>query len=199
MGAVLSGGRRPDGPLSRYGPACRPTGEARLPLPELGRLLGLGAAEDRTATGKLVRTLVCAKQFGLAFTSAGVPSQGVGEEPPRRPGEPWRCEAAQQIGLRHLAEDLARRPSADVGRGRTCWHPWRCRRFAARQPSRRYPRRGVQASPWLVAPRPGARGGRLAHTPGRRDPVRRGAPPSGRPSPRSASPDRPSRKSRSGV
>jgi hypothetical protein len=53
------------------------TGEARIPLADLGRLLGLGAIDVPSGNNKLVRTLVRAEQFGLAFTSLGVPGKGV--------------------------------------------------------------------------------------------------------------------------
>src|ERR671911_1165165 len=53
------------------------TGEARIPLSDLGRLLGLGAADMPSRNNKLVRTLGRAEQFGLAFTSIGVPGESV--------------------------------------------------------------------------------------------------------------------------
>jgi hypothetical protein len=49
--------------------------EARLPLNDLSRLLGLGAADVPSRNNKLVRTLARAEQFGLAFTSLGVPGE----------------------------------------------------------------------------------------------------------------------------
>jgi hypothetical protein len=48
-------------------------GEARIPLADLGRLLGLGAVDVPSRNNKLVRTLARAERFGLAFTSLGVP------------------------------------------------------------------------------------------------------------------------------
>jgi hypothetical protein len=54
-----------------------PTGEARIPLSDLGRLLGLGAVDVPSRNNKLVRTLGRAEQFGLAFTSIGVPGESV--------------------------------------------------------------------------------------------------------------------------
>jgi hypothetical protein len=53
------------------------SGEARLPLNDLSRLLGLGAANVPSRNNKLVRTLARAEQFGLAFTSLGVPGEQV--------------------------------------------------------------------------------------------------------------------------
>jgi hypothetical protein len=53
------------------------SGEARLPLNDLSRLLGLGAADVPSRNNKLVRTLTRAEQFGLAFTSLGVPGEQV--------------------------------------------------------------------------------------------------------------------------
>jgi hypothetical protein len=52
-------------------------GEARIPLADLSRLLGLGAADVPSRNNKLVRTLTRAEQFGLAFTSLGVPGAQV--------------------------------------------------------------------------------------------------------------------------
>jgi hypothetical protein len=50
------------------------TREARIPLADLSRLLGLGRVVDPSArNNKLVRTIVRAEQFGLGFTSLGVP------------------------------------------------------------------------------------------------------------------------------
>jgi hypothetical protein len=50
------------------------SGEARIPMADLGRLLGLGRAVDPSArNNKLVRTIVRAEQFGLGFTTLGVP------------------------------------------------------------------------------------------------------------------------------
>ena len=63
------------------------TGEAPLPFPDLGRLLGLGSAEVPSPNSKLVRTLVRAEQFGLAFTSLGVPGD-YRRPPTRRRGRP---------------------------------------------------------------------------------------------------------------
>ncbi|MGH9289433.1 MAG: hypothetical protein ACRD0V_14285 [Acidimicrobiales bacterium] len=51
--------------------------EASLPLNDLGRLLGLGAADMPSRNNTLVRTLARAEQFGLAFTSLGVPGEQV--------------------------------------------------------------------------------------------------------------------------
>ena len=53
------------------------SGEARLPLNDLSRLLGLGAADVPSRNHKLVRTLTRAEQFGLAFTSLGAPGDQV--------------------------------------------------------------------------------------------------------------------------
>ena len=53
------------------------SGEARLPLNDLSRLLGLGAADVPSRNNKLVRTLARAEQFGLAFTRLGVPGEQV--------------------------------------------------------------------------------------------------------------------------
>src|SRR5918996_4904077 len=50
------------------------TREARIPVTDLSRLLGLGQVVDPSArNNKLVRTIVRAEQFGLAFTILGVP------------------------------------------------------------------------------------------------------------------------------
>jgi hypothetical protein len=49
------------------------SGEARIPMDELSRLLGLGRVGDIPGrNNKLVRTTVRAEQFGLGFTSLGV-------------------------------------------------------------------------------------------------------------------------------
>jgi hypothetical protein len=53
------------------------SGEARLPLNDLSRLLGLGMADVPSRNIKLVRTLTRAEQFGLALTSLGVPGEQV--------------------------------------------------------------------------------------------------------------------------
>jgi hypothetical protein len=48
--------------------------EARIPMADLSRLLGLGRVVDPSArNNKLVRTIVRAEQYGLGFTSLGVP------------------------------------------------------------------------------------------------------------------------------
>jgi hypothetical protein len=50
------------------------SGEARIPIADMSRLLGLGRVVDPSArNNKLVRTIVRAEQFGLGFTSLGVP------------------------------------------------------------------------------------------------------------------------------
>ena len=46
-------------------------GEARLPVQELGRLLGLGTSDTPTHNDKLLRSMERAEQFGLAFTTVG--------------------------------------------------------------------------------------------------------------------------------
>jgi hypothetical protein len=51
--------------------------EARLPVQDLGRLLGLGTPDTPTHNDKLLRTMARAEQFGLAFTSVGVPGEHV--------------------------------------------------------------------------------------------------------------------------
>jgi hypothetical protein len=49
------------------------TSEARIPMADLSRLLGLGRVVDPSARNNtLVRTIVRAEQFGLGFTSLGV-------------------------------------------------------------------------------------------------------------------------------
>src|ERR671910_1917686 len=53
------------------------SGEARIPLNDLSRLLGLGAVDVPSRNNKLVRTLTRAEQFGLAFTSLGAPGEQV--------------------------------------------------------------------------------------------------------------------------
>src|SRR5918995_2432605 len=53
------------------------SGETRIPLSDLGRLLGLGAVDVPSRNNKLVRTLGRAEQFGLAFTNVGVPGETV--------------------------------------------------------------------------------------------------------------------------
>jgi hypothetical protein len=52
-----------------------PSGEARIHFADLGRLLGLGAVDAPSRNNKLVRTLSRAEQYGLAFTSLGVPGE----------------------------------------------------------------------------------------------------------------------------
>jgi hypothetical protein len=53
------------------------SGEARIPMGELSRLLGLGRVGDTPGrNNKLVRTIVRAEQFGLGFTSLGVAEGG---------------------------------------------------------------------------------------------------------------------------
>ncbi|HEX6236614.1 MAG TPA: hypothetical protein VFZ68_05445 [Acidimicrobiales bacterium] len=59
--------------VRRVAELTAPTGEAHVPFPELGRLLGLGATEAPTRNNKLVRTLVRAEQFGLGFTNVDAP------------------------------------------------------------------------------------------------------------------------------
>jgi hypothetical protein len=50
------------------------SGEARIPMADLSRLLGLSRVVDASArNNKLVRSIVRAEQFGLGFTSLGVP------------------------------------------------------------------------------------------------------------------------------
>jgi hypothetical protein len=51
--------------------------EARIPMSDLGRQLGLGTVDVPTRNNKLVRTLGRAEQFGLAFTSIGVPGESM--------------------------------------------------------------------------------------------------------------------------
>jgi hypothetical protein len=53
------------------------TREARIPLADLGRLLGLGPVEVPSRNNKLVRTLARAEQFGLALSSLGFPGERV--------------------------------------------------------------------------------------------------------------------------
>jgi hypothetical protein len=53
------------------------TGEAHIPLDDLGRQLGLGTVDVPTRNNKLVRTLGRAEQFGLAFTSVGAPGKSM--------------------------------------------------------------------------------------------------------------------------
>jgi hypothetical protein len=49
------------------------SGDARIPMGDLSRLLGLGRVVDIPGrNNKLVRTIVRAEQFGLGFTSLGV-------------------------------------------------------------------------------------------------------------------------------
>src|SRR5918994_2507855 len=62
------------------------SGEARIPLADLGRLLGLGAVDVPSRNNKLVRTLARAEQFGLAFTSLGAPGEQVDLRHPRPRG-----------------------------------------------------------------------------------------------------------------
>jgi hypothetical protein len=51
------------------------SGEARLPLSDLSRLLGLGSAEAPTRNNRLVHTLDRVERYGLAFTSVGIPGE----------------------------------------------------------------------------------------------------------------------------
>jgi hypothetical protein len=55
----------------------KPSGEACVPLSDLGRLLGLGAVEVPSRNNKLVRTMGRAQQFGLAFSNVGGPGDPV--------------------------------------------------------------------------------------------------------------------------
>ncbi len=52
-------------------------GEARLPVQQLGRLLGLGTTDTPTHNDKLLRSMARAEQYGLAFTSVGAPGDHV--------------------------------------------------------------------------------------------------------------------------
>jgi hypothetical protein len=52
-------------------------GEAHVPLSDLGRQLGLGPVEVPSRNNRLIRTLDRAEQFGLAFTSIGVPGESM--------------------------------------------------------------------------------------------------------------------------
>jgi hypothetical protein len=63
--------------VRRVADLTRSSGEARIPLSDLGRLLGLGAVEVPSHNNKLVRTMARAEQFGLAFTNVGVPGESV--------------------------------------------------------------------------------------------------------------------------
>jgi hypothetical protein len=51
--------------------------EAHIQMSDLGRQLGLGTVDLPTRNNKLVRTLGRAEQFGLAFTSVGVPGESM--------------------------------------------------------------------------------------------------------------------------
>jgi hypothetical protein len=51
--------------------------EARIPLSDLGRQLGLGTVDVPSRNNKLVRTLGRAEQFGLGFTSIGIPGESM--------------------------------------------------------------------------------------------------------------------------
>jgi hypothetical protein len=64
------------------------TTEARMPVTDLSRLLGLGRVVDPSArNNKLVRTIVRAERFGLGFTSLGVPAGATFRHPrPRGAG-----------------------------------------------------------------------------------------------------------------
>jgi hypothetical protein len=52
-------------------------GEAHVPLSDLGRQLGLGPVNVPSRNNRLIRTLDRAEQFGLAFTSIGVPGESM--------------------------------------------------------------------------------------------------------------------------
>ncbi len=52
-------------------------GEARLPVQELGRLLGLGTTDTPTHNDKLLRSMARAEQYGLGYTSVGAPGDHV--------------------------------------------------------------------------------------------------------------------------
>jgi len=53
------------------------SGEAHVPLSDLGRQLGLGPVNVPSRNNRLIRTLDRAEQFGLAFTSIGVPGESM--------------------------------------------------------------------------------------------------------------------------
>ena len=53
------------------------SGEAELPVQELGRLLGLGTSDTPTHNDKLLRSMARAEQYGLGFTSVGGPGDHV--------------------------------------------------------------------------------------------------------------------------
>jgi hypothetical protein len=81
-------------------------GEARIPLADLGRLLGLGAVDVPSRNNKLVRTLARAEQFGLAFTSLGVRGEqvtfGIHEQLALVPA--WLLERLPEVAKqRHVA------------------------------------------------------------------------------------------------
>jgi hypothetical protein len=133
-----------------------------IPLTDLGRLLDLAAVDVPSRNNQLVRTLAWAEQFGLAFTSLGVPGEqvtfGLHEQfalvPARllerlaevaKPRHLVAVEAANEAltgaGLPALRSALpapdrsSGRPPSEVGRRR----PTRCPACAARR-STRYPR-----------------------------------------------------------
>ena len=53
------------------------SGEAVVPLSDLGRQLGLGPVNVPSRNNRLIRTLDRAEQFGLAFSSVGVPGESM--------------------------------------------------------------------------------------------------------------------------
>ncbi|MGH9235560.1 MAG: hypothetical protein ACRD0R_19745 [Acidimicrobiales bacterium] len=63
--------------VRHVGDLTAPSGEARIPLSGLGRLLGLGAVNMPSRNKTLVRTMGRAEQFGLAFTHVGVPDESL--------------------------------------------------------------------------------------------------------------------------
>lgn len=53
------------------------SGEASVPISDLGRQLGLGPVNAPTRNNKFIRTLDRAEQFGLAFSSFGAPAESI--------------------------------------------------------------------------------------------------------------------------
>jgi hypothetical protein len=103
------------------------SGEARIALADLSRLLGLGAADVPSRNNKLVRTLTRAEQFGLAFTSLCVPGEQVtfgihdhvapGSSPAVGPAARGRPAAARgRRGRRQPGSDCRRSAGLALGR-----------------------------------------------------------------------------------
>jgi hypothetical protein len=123
------------------------SGEARIPLADLGRLLGLGAVDVPSRNNKLVRTLARAEQFGLGFTSLGVPGEqvtfGIHEQLARERHEAAVAAANEALAAAGLPAPQSPQPAAWGAAERT----GAVARTSTPDPVRAQPQRDVHAVP----------------------------------------------------